>query len=144
MTLQGIGFNFFAKILKGSCVFYFSSCISSTLQATLINTVIRYLNLRSSGSKLESVTCKFTKNLCHSNFSKSFIISAVQRYWKLHLHGCFWWQLCLGNFPEWLLLKDSCKDILEIYLRNSKLHIFYISYCNVMLKKNEFLWIFVR
>ena len=111
MTLQGIGFYFFAKILKGSCVFYFSSCISSTLQATLINTVIRYLNLRSSGSKLESVTCKFTKNLCHSNFSKSFIISAAQRYWKMHLHGCFWWQLCLGNFPEWLLLNDSCKEI---------------------------------
>ena len=30
-----------------------------------------------------------------------------------------------------------------IYLRNSKLHIFYISYCDGMLKKNEFLWIFL-
>ena len=27
--------------------------------------------------------------------------------------------------------------------RNSKLHIFYISYCDVMLKRNEFLWILV-
>ena len=116
MTLQGIGFNFFAKILKGSCVFCFSSCVGSTLQATLVNTVIRYLNLRSSGSKLESVTCKFTKKLRHSNFSKSFIINAEQRYWKMHPHGCFWWQLYFRNFPEWLLVKDSCKDkfILEI------------------------------
>ena len=26
----------------------------------------------------------------------------------------------------------------------TKLHIFYISYCDVVLKRNEFLWIFVR
>ena len=30
-----------------------------------------------------------------------------------------------------------------IYLRNSRLHIFYISYFDVMLKRNEFLWIFL-
>ena len=29
-----------------------------------------------------------------------------------------------------------------IYVRNSRLHIFYISYFDVMLKRNEFLWIF--
>ena len=29
-----------------------------------------------------------------------------------------------------------------IYFKNSKLHILYISYFDVMLKKNEFLWIF--
>ena len=28
MTLQSIGFKFFAKMMKGSCVFYCSSCIS--------------------------------------------------------------------------------------------------------------------
>ena len=28
------------------------------------------------------------------------------------------------------------------YLRNSKLDIFYISYCDAMLKRNKFLWIF--
>ena len=28
-----------------------------------------------------------------------------------------------GNFAEWLLLKDRCKDIFRyIYLRNSRLH----------------------
>ena len=30
-----------------------------------------------------------------------------------------------------------------IYLRNSRLHIFYISYFDVMLKRNEFFWIFL-
>ena len=30
------------------------------------------------------------------------------------------------------------------YLRNSKLHIFYISYCDVVLKRNKFLWTFVK
>ena len=29
------------------------------------------------------------------------------------------------------------------YLTNSKLHIFYISYCDAMLKRNKFLWIFL-
>ena len=29
----------------------------------------------------------------------------------MHPAGCFWWQIHFGNFPEWLLLKDSCKDI---------------------------------
>ena len=29
------------------------------------------------------------------------------------------------------------------YLRNSRLHIFYIPYFDVMLKRNEFLWIFL-
>ena len=48
----------------------------------------------------------------HSNFSKNFTISAEQRYWKMHPHGCFWWQLYFGNFPERLLFKDSCKYIL--------------------------------
>ena len=28
----------------------------------------------------------------------------------MHPDGCFWWQLYFGNFPEWLLLRDSCKD----------------------------------
>ena len=37
-------------------VFYKSNC------STLINTVKKYLNFRSSGAKVESVTCKFTKN----------------------------------------------------------------------------------
>ena len=30
-----------------------------------------------------------------------------------------------------------------IYFKNSRLHIFYISYFDVMLKRNEFLWLFL-
>ena len=30
-----------------------------------------------------------------------------------------------------------------IYFKNSRLHIFYISYFDVMLKRNEFFWIFL-
>ena len=46
MTLQSIGFKFFAKIMKGSCVFYCSSCISFNptshlnAQVTLFNNTI--------------------------------------------------------------------------------------------------------
>ena len=111
--------------------------------SAFITAVMKYLNFHSSGSKLESVTCKFTQiymqiALRHCSFSKNFTISAKQRYWKMDPDGCFWWKLYSGNFPEWLLLKRY------IYLRNYKLHIFQISYCDVMLKRNEFLWIFVR
>ena len=35
---------------------------SKSSRATLINAVMKYLNFRSSASKLESITCKFTKS----------------------------------------------------------------------------------
>ena len=89
--------------------------------SALINAVMKYLNFCSSGSKLETITCKFTQvymqiTLRHSKFSNNFTISAKQKYWKMDLDGCFWWKRYSKNFPEWLLLKDSCKDtfILEI------------------------------
>ena len=42
----------------------------------------------------------------------------------MHQDGCFWGQLYFGNIPEWLLLKDSCKDIfiLEILMVALILH----------------------
>ena len=75
----------------------------------------------------------------HRCFSMNFAINPEQRYWKTHFDGCFWEQLYFGNFSEWLLLNDSCKE----FLRNSKLQIFHIFYCDVMLKRNEFFWIFL-
>ena len=73
---------------------------------------MKYSNFRSSSSKLESVTCKFTKNCTPSQvFLENFTISAEQRYGKIHHDGCFWEQLYFGNICEWLLPKDSCKDI---------------------------------
>ena len=44
-------------------------------------------------------------------FLKNFTISAEQWYWKMHQDGYFWRQFCFRNIPQWLLLKDSCKDI---------------------------------
>ena len=35
---------------------------SKSSRATLINAVMKYLNFRNSASKLESITCKFTKS----------------------------------------------------------------------------------
>ena len=84
-------------------VFYKSSCLS-------LITVMKYLNFHSNGWRaLHGSLLKIA--LRHRCFWKNFIISAEHLYWKLHLDGCFWGQLYFGNFPQWLLLKDSCKDI---------------------------------
>ena len=51
------------------------------------------------------------------------------------------------NFISEIFLHDYFSKIaakIYIHLRNSKFHIFRISYCDVMLKRNEFLWIFVK
>ena len=45
MTLQSIGFNFFAKIMRGSCVFCCSSCISFNPTSHL-NKLCLYMNSR--------------------------------------------------------------------------------------------------
>ena len=91
--------------------------------SALINAVMKYLNFRSSDSKLESVTCMFTEiALRLSNVSKNFIIIVEQRYWKMHPGGCFWWQVYFSNFPEWLLLKDSCKHIFFLEILRVCLH----------------------
>ena len=39
-------------------------------------------------------------------FSKNFTINAEERYLIMHQDGT-----AFGNISEWLLLKDSCKDI---------------------------------
>ena len=57
------------------------------ISCSLINAVMKYLNFCSSSSKLESVTCRFTKNLL--------------KFFKEFLHKCrtailkkaFWWLL---------------------------------------------------
>ena len=45
---------------------------------------------------------------------------------EIFLKGCF--------------SKTAAKDI---YFKNSRLHMFYISYFDIMLKRNEVLWIFL-
>ena len=50
--------------------------------------------------------------LCQRYFLKNFTRGAEQRYWKImHQDDCFWGQLYFRNIPQWLLFKDSCKDI---------------------------------
>ena len=105
--------------------------------SALINAVVKYLNFRSSDSKLENVTCKFTAKIAlrYSNFSKNFTISVEQRYSKMHPDGCFWWKLYFGNSPKWLLLnkfivfRNIFRSIVVPWL-----HIFYISYCDMWLQ----------
>ena len=105
--------------------------------------VMKYLNFRSSGSKLESVTWKFTKNRNPSQvFFKEFRYNCRTEILK----NTFWW-LLLGTTLFWKFSwMAASQRQLQSYLslRNSKLQIFYISYCDVMLKRNEFLWIFFR
>ena len=75
----------------------------------------------------------------HSYFSKNFTTVAEQRYWKMYLDGCFWGRFYFGNISAWLLLKNRCR----LYSFQKFLHIFYISYFEVMLKRKGFLWFFL-
>ena len=67
----------------------------------------------------------------HRCFSKNFAISAEQKYSKTHFDGCFWKQLSFGNFPEWLLLKDNCKDVFVLEILNYKYFLFLILWRHV-------------
>ena len=99
-------------------------------RSTLINTVTKYLNFPSSASKLESIACKFTKSRTPSE------ILFVEFQYKCRtaiLKNSLRW-LLMGDIPQWLLLKDSCKDI----FRNSRLHMFYISYSDVCERGTNF------
>ena len=110
-------------------------------RATLINAAMKYLNFRSSASKLESITCKFTKSRSPSE------VVFEEFHYKCRT-------AILKNASRWLLLgttlfsKYSSMDATQIqqqryiYFRNSRLHMLYIFYSDVMLKRNEFLWIF--
>ena len=96
--------------------------------------------LHSSGQKQESITCKFTKNWTPSrvffkkfnhNFRTALLIKTSQ--WVLLTTIIF------RNILEWLLLKGSCDNI--FIWKVLMVHIFYISYRGVMLKRNKFSWI---
>ena len=111
-------------------VIYKSSC------SVLINTVMKYLNFRSNGSKLESVSCKFTKNRTPSQY---FFGELHHRCWTAILKIASWW-LLLGTtlFWKYCWMAASQRQLQRyIYRRNSKLHIFCISYCYVRLKRNK-------
>ena len=60
--------------------------------------------------------------LHHRYFSKNFTTGAEQRYWKMHLDGCFWGRIYFENIPAWLLLKGSCKHIFILEIFTHTLH----------------------
>ena len=102
-------------------------------RGTLINAVMKYLNFQSSASKLES--CKFAKTRTPSE------VVFEEFHYKCRT-------AILKNASRWLLLgatlfsKYSSMAAFQRQLqgnRNSRLHMFYISYSDVMLKRNEFL-----
>ena len=118
-------------------VFYRSSCLA------FINGVMKYLDFRSSGSKLESVTCKFTKNSTPSQeFFEEFHYKCRTAILK---NASRWLLLEIALFWKYPWMAASQRQLLQryIYFRNSRLHIFYISYSDVMLKRNKFLLIFL-
>ena len=78
--------------------------------------------------------------LHHRYFSKNFTTVAEQRYWKMYLDGCFWGRIYFGNIPAWLFLKKQ----LQTYIRFRNSNTFYISYFEVMLKRNRFLSVFFK
>ena len=103
---------------------------------------MKYLNLSSSGSKLESVTCKFTKNRSPSQLLfKEFHYKCRTAILK----NVSWWLLLrTTSFWKYLWMAAFQRQLQSIFiLKNSRLHIFYISYFDVMLKRNEFFWIFL-
>ena len=112
-------------------VFYKSS------RSILINAVIKHLNFRSSASKLESIKCKFIKSSTPSSvFFEEFhckcrtaILKNASR-WLLLGSTFFWKYSSMAAFQRQL---QRC-----IYFRNSRLHMFYMPYSDVMLKRNEF------
>ena len=116
-------------------VFYKSSL------SALINAVMKYLNFPSSASKLETITCKFTK--CRT-LSEVFFEEFDYKCRTAILKNASRW-LLLGTtlFSKYSSMVAFQRELqIYIYFKNSRLHMLYISYSDAMLKKNEFLWIF--
>ena len=116
-------------------VFYKSSL------SALINAVMKYLNFRSSASKLETITCKFTKSRTLSEvFFEEF---DYKRRTAILKNASRWLLLGTTLFSKYSSMVAFQRQLQRyIYFRNSRLHMLYISYSDVMLKKNEFLRIF--
>ena len=115
-------------------VFYKSSC------SALIKALMKYLNLISSGSKLKTVTCKFTKGC---TLSELFFKEFHYKCRTLILKNASWWLLLRATLFWKYYWTTAFQRQLHIYFKNSRLQIFYISYFDIMLKRDKFLWIFL-
>ena len=116
-------------------VFYKSS------RSTLISAVMKYLNFRSTTSKLESITWKFTKSHTPSKvFFEEFLCKCRTAILK---NASRWLLLGTTLFSKYSPMAASQRLLQRyIYLRNSRLCMFFISYPYIILKRNEFLLIF--
>ena len=110
-------------------------------RATIINAVMKYLNFHSSASKLKKITCKFTKTRTPSEVVfEEFHCKCRTAILK---NASRWLLLGTTLFSKYSSMAASQRQLQRyIYSRNSRLHMFYISYSDVMLKRNEFLCIF--
>ena len=102
-----------------------------------------YLNFRSSASKLETITCKFTKSRTLSEvFFEEFHYKCRTAILK---NASRWLLLGTTLFSKYSSMAASQRQLQRyIYSRNSRLHMFYISYSDVMLERDKFLWIFFK
>ena len=105
-------------------VFYKSS------RASLINAVLKYLNFRSSSSKLESIIFKFTKShtppeVVFENFHCKCRTATLK-------NASRWLLLGTTLFSKYSSMAASQSQLQRyIYFRNSALHMFQISYPDV-------------
>ena len=95
-------------------VFYKSKC------STLTNAVMKYLNFRSSASKLESITCKFTKSRTPSEvFFEEFHYKCRTAILK---NASRWLLLGTTLFLRYSLMAASQIQLQRyIYFKNSRL-----------------------
>ena len=100
---------------------------------------MKYLNFRSRASRLESITCKFTKSHTPSEvFSEEFHYKCRTAILK---NASRWLLLRTTLFSKYSSMAASQRQLQRyIYSRNSRLHMFYISYSDVMLERDKFLY----
>ena len=107
-------------------------------RSALINAVMKYINFCSSASKSESITCKFTKSRTPPEvFFEEFHYKCSTAILK---NVSTWLLLGTTLFSKYSPMVASQRQLQRYtYFRNSRSHMFYISYSDVMLKRNKFL-----
>ena len=143
-------FNYFGCFLNFSPVF---QNIEAALERCSTKVFVQQNNVMKHSSAAPMVK---SRKVLHANllkielhrnyFSKNLTSRSEQRYWKIYFDSCFRRQLLFENIPEWLFLKTAVKIYsfwkFWLFYQSPWLHVFYISFRDVMLKRNEFLWVF--
>ena len=96
MILQSIGFKFFGKIMKGSCVLCCSSCINFNPTSHL-NKNVSFLHLLSATSTIPKPKTNFKMNDGPSNI---FIYNFFFIFIHLHIKRFSFVNSCMTNLAE--------------------------------------------